>query len=129
LCCVVLAVFLLSGCAPKKEVQEHTAYWQQYQARLYDIPIAVYAQPIKEYCITCADSDQAIQLGYQTSLSSQSVAQFYAQEMERLGWFAYGAVAGKEQVMQFEKPRRFCIVSVRSSGPSTIVVVSVGFKR
>ena len=127
---VVITALLVSSCTKKIEKKEYQNYWRQYEARLYDIPITINAKPLSEYCTQC-EPDQAIQLGYSTALSKENIIKFYQQEMERMGWLEYGIVCGYEFVVQFEKPRRFCTVSIRDDEYKhrRIVVVSVGLKK
>jgi len=41
-------------------------------------------------------------------------ASFYAAEMERLGWQLVSSFCGAESLLNFDKPNRFCSVSMRS---------------
>lgn len=80
------------------------------EARLTDIPVPLIAQSIS------ASSDQegsGMLLVYKTSLTSSELVSFYQKEMERYGWVKKYFFNGEEIVLSFEKPSRFCCITVR----------------
>ncbi len=97
------------------------------EAKQADIPIPVSATSLsRQYHV---DADR-VMLGYRDyTLSPQDLVTFYEHEMERLGWRSIFAVSGYESVLQFEKPDRLCIVSIRPHSTAKYVewVISTGF--
>ncbi len=97
------------------------------EAKQADIPIPMSATSLSRQYY--ADADR-VMLGYRDyTLSPQDLVTFYEQEMERLGWRSIFAVSGYESMLQFAKPDRLCIVSIRpqSGGKSVEWVISAGF--
>lgn len=120
---------VLSACTKKTEKNNQITSWKQYQARLYDIPIAINAMPLHNYC-SCSDSSSAMQLGYSSLLSKDKLIEFYRHEMERAGWLEYAIIDGFQSVLLFEKPRRVCSVAIeRNSKKQTFVLISIGLKK
>ncbi len=97
------------------------------EAKQADIPIPMSAISLsRQYHV---DADQ-VMLGYRDyTLSPQAIITFYEHEMERLGWRFVFAVSGYESMLQFEKPDRLCIVSIRPHSASRYVewVIATGF--
>lgn len=141
----VVSLLLLSSCASgrkqsaqntptpllqkdsKKARRASLAAIKIQEAKQADIPIPLSAKPLSHHYYVDADR---VMLGYRdTTLSSEDLISYYEQEMERLGWRSIFAVMGTEAVLQFEKPGRLCIVSIRpqSGGRSVEWVVSAGF--
>jgi len=111
----------------KKQHNTLTAIKMQ-EAKLLDIPLSVSAKPLSRYYHV---DDIAIMLGYRDYTHSiQELVTFYTQEMERLGWCGTAAVCGYESMLQFSKPNRWCIVSIRSpsSGKYVEWVITIARK-
>lgn len=124
---LISAIALLAGCGGKSYKQEQRHAWQQEQARLYDIPIPIMAQPDFEY--TWSDDEHGNRvLGYVvTADSTQELVEFYRANMERLGWRERAIITGREVLVEFEKPEKLCCVSVRPEGDEKMrLVLSVG---
>ena len=80
------------------------------EAKFSDIPSPLNAVPLAPYYQ--AEQGGAL-FAYSTSLSADELTTFYAHEMERLGWRMAFTFSGYESMLQFEKPDRVCIVSIR----------------
>ncbi len=97
------------------------------EAKQADIPIPLSATSLsRQYHV---DADR-VMLGYRDyTLSPQKLVTFYEHEMERLGWCSIFAVSGYESMLQFAKPDRLCIVSIRPQNGRKSVewVISTGF--
>lgn len=84
----------------------------EQEAQLIDVPVPIGSQLVN------SDAQEGLfslttLLTYKLSLAPDRVAAFYQQEMERLGW-QYGArFSGAEWLLYFEKPDRFCVISLR----------------
>lgn len=142
----VVSLLLLSSCVSERKQSAqndaHTSSLQKnvkknrkvsladiiiQEAKQADIPIPLSAKPLSHYYYVDADR---VMLGYRDSiLSTADLISYYEQEMERLGWRSIFAVKGIEAVLQFEKPGRLCIVSIRPQGGGRFVewVISAGF--
>ncbi len=123
--CVATAC-ILAGCGNKslKQAQRHA--WQQEQARLYDIPVPIMAEPDFEY--TWSDATGNRVLGFLvTADSTDELVAFYRAHMERLGWRERVIINGREVLIEFEKPEKLCCVSVRPENEQKMrLVLSVG---
>jgi hypothetical protein len=124
---IVAAMSFLAGCGNKSFKQEQRHAWQQEQARLYDIPVPIMAEP--DYNYTWSDDRNGNRvLGFLvTADSTQELVTFYQAHMERLGWRERVIINGREVLIEFEKPEKLCCVSVRPEGDEKMrLVLSVG---
>ncbi len=80
------------------------------EAKFSDIPSPLNAVPLTPYYQ--AKEGNAL-FAYSSVLSRDELMTFYAHEMERLGWRMAFTFSGYESMLQFEKPDRVCIVSIR----------------
>lgn len=109
---------------------ELLAQIREREAKLTDIPLPLGVTPLPE--LYADRSEQGIMLGYNTAQPISEVATFYEQEMEREGWRQSVKCQGGEQLICFEKPHRFCAVSIRPGlkkfwgSPSTVLVLYAG---
>lgn len=108
---------LLSSCAKqesknKKYATSLDSVYQQ-EAMLADIPVPLYDQRILLDNTYGSTEQNAIVLGYKSTLSLEEIIQFYAAEMERLGWWQLMIYKGPESLLNFEKPGRLCTISIR----------------
>ena len=94
------------------------------EARLADIPVPLHAKPLPKFF---ADENNArgVILGYSCKLDSKEIAAFYQQEMDRLGWRRAASCDGIESLFYFEKPTRFCSVSLRPQRKNNTHIVIV----
>lgn len=123
----VATISLLAGCGNKSFKQEQRQAWQQEQARLYDIPVPIMADP--DFSYTWSDDRTGNRvLGFLvTAGSTQELVTFYQAHMERLGWRERVRINGREVLIEFEKPEKLCCVSVRPEGKDTMrLVLSIG---
>ncbi len=110
-----------------KVVEPEIDLIRQQEAKLIDIPLPGFSQPIPEY-YSCSDG---VVLGYKTTLSGDELCSFYKTEMEREGW-----VASKKQFcgdvasLSFEKPDRVCRVAILPEGKQkqTDIIIFTGQK-
>ncbi|MGE0010029.1 MAG: hypothetical protein AB7F19_05830 [Candidatus Babeliales bacterium] len=119
---------IFAGCGNKSLKQEQRHAWQQEQARLYDIPVPIMAEPDFEY--TWSDEHGSRVLGFLvTADSTQELVDFYRANMVRHGWSERVLIRGREVLIEFEKPEKLCCVSVRPEGQEKMrLVLSVGCK-
>ncbi len=86
----------------------------EIEARLGDLPL-----PLMAKGISASDDGQGrYVIVSKTELSLANLTQFYAQEMERLGWIKVAAFEHKELLFSFKRQRQSCIVSMRPSRQS-----------
>jgi len=107
-------------------IEDFAEFVRQKEAKLSDIPIPLNSVPIKRYFQELSAQNKII-LGYKTRVpenngndrrdiikdSLHSIVTFYNQEMERLGWKNVAFFDGFEKLMIFQKPSKFCTVSLR----------------
>ncbi len=98
---------------------------RQQEAKLSDIPLPGFSQPIPEYY----SGDDGLVLGYRTTLSADDLCSFYQTEMEREGWLASAKqFCGQISSLSFEKPDRVCRVSIVSQQKQTEIIIFTGQK-
>jgi len=106
-----LFLMILSGCKPPSAYkQKKRELWQEHEAKLYDIPIMLNAQPEQT---TALDDTNQFALAYTVRSTLDEVQKFYCGEMERLGWQVYSLFEANERLLVFEKPSKMCSVSLR----------------
>ena len=106
-----------SNAKKQRSSSEILAVIAEQEAKLMDVPIPLDARPLVSYF---DESDEkGCSLGYTSDTSQEEVAFFYTQEMERLGWLQTVACETVESILIFEKPGRFCIVSLRPASRFT----------
>jgi hypothetical protein len=135
-------VLFIAGCSPKnvkKDGIEHKkvhhnkilqkgngVFINQQEAKLMDVPIPLDVVPNPNYFSDISSGDDIL-LGYVAITSSDDLVFFYIQEMERLGWKKRSMVTGSvESLLYFEKPERFCSVSLRPAQRKTTIVIFAG---
>ena len=104
---------------------------------LLDIPLPVDARALAGHadCITPRD----LCLVRSTSLEQSALVDFYLSMLESAGWSLSGQMKSpQEWLMVWEKPRKFCVVSLRpvrttrwwgKRSASTCIVITVGDKN
>lgn len=92
---------------------------KQQEAKLIDIPIPLNACPVPYYFADVSNRGQELSLAYESTMSSDDLVLFYTQEMERLGWKKAASIHTVETLLYFEKPDRFCVISLRPESEKT----------
>jgi len=96
----------------KVSAQSLDAMIKLHEAKLADVPVPLNVVPLREYFDqSCAD--KKIILGYTSDVKRIEIVKFYNDQMERLGWENVAYFDGRETLMIFKKPSKFCSVSVR----------------
>lgn len=123
---IVATLAMVAGCGNKSFKQERRHAWQQEQARLYDIPVPIMAEPDYEY--TWSDTTGNRVLGFLvTADTTKELVEFYRSHMERLGWQERVIIEGREVLIEFQKPEKICCISVRPENDQKMrLVLSVG---
>jgi hypothetical protein len=122
-------VLVLSSC--KKPITPNTvSSWttKDIEARLYDVPFFVQAQVGDGSQMPTEGSPTLVTLLVDASLDQ--VIAFYKREMEWFGWECRAQVANEnEALLSFEKPHKFCTISLRRlANQKTKVVIGTGIK-
>ncbi len=118
-------LFVIAGCSPHKKIVQTSGAGQissnmgldmhlvkELEAKLMDIPIPLEVKPINS-CFSQDPREDNCSLGYFVSSTAKGIEQFYLQEMDRLGWKKTFSIHGFEDLIGFEKPKRFCLISLR----------------
>ena len=135
---VLIPIFCLTipACSPKQikhssaestqtgseqflQQESQTLLVKEQEAKLIDIPVPLNAQPIFNYFTH--DSSDGMSLAYKTEQPHQEIVTLYDQEMECFGWKKAAFFDGVESLLHFEKPGRYCSVSVRPLGDQQAV--------
>jgi len=82
---------------------------EQSEARLEDVPIPIMAKIQGASC----DDQGGTMFVYDVTLEKEKMIEFYADEMERLGWEKVSLFDADEVLMSFSKPCKVCTVSIR----------------
>ncbi len=111
---------LVASCSYQKSRQgranntsKRLEFIKQQEAKLSDIPIPLNAEPLDSYCEDAPSTDKLI-LGYRSDIKSDAAISFYTAEMERCGWQLVSSCYGLESILNFDKPNRFCTISIQS---------------
>jgi len=84
------------------------------EAKLVDVPIPLNSKPIIDFFMPDTTKHE-IALGYISGMFLEDATQFYIQEMERLGWQNLAYFSNCESLLNFVKPGKICVVSIRPS--------------
>jgi hypothetical protein len=123
---IVAFILPLSSCVAPKSRIPIIDEWAKQEAKFYDIPIVINAQPYMDYNNRVDDSNNN-QIAYTASLPFGEICSFYEYEMERLGWQLVAVSKGKECLYIYEKPAKQCAVSIRPRGAlSDLFIFQIG---
>jgi len=95
-----------------KNHEEFINIVKQVEAKFSDVPIPLDSFPIEYSFDGCIESEENT-FGYRSSISIKDLTHFYCQEMERLGWCKIIVFDGFEKLLNFQKPSKFCSISIR----------------
>jgi len=105
------------------------SFIREQEARLMDIPLPLDGEALPAYFLENKDSFPTTSLAYQSSVPRADLLVFYKEEMERFGWKKKSESDLLEVFLYFEKPERFCAISLRPSptkDEDTIIVILFG---
>lgn len=101
-------------------------------ARLYDVPSMVGSIPLQLKNTSIEAEGQSVH-GILSPYDENEVTNFYMLEMENFGWQRVACIKGPENTLLFQKPKKICIVSIRSRNTKanykSLIYVSVGKKE
>lgn len=83
-------------------------------ASLIDFPLPLGSFPIEEYRDIQDDSDGFV-YGYLSVREEDSLQIFFARELASFGWLLVTQIDGAERILLFEKPTKYCVISIRHS--------------
>jgi len=92
------------------------------EARLSDIPIPLGAKPMDEFLSDPYSATETV-VGYHSDRKIEDLFSFYLQEMERLGWQTIASFDGNEKSLNFQKPSKFCSVSIRKDQELSKIII------
>lgn len=121
---VLGCVLVLSSCSKKARDVSRSYYDGQQlfkaEAQLTDIPFPVQVTPR----ILSGSKTGAMGLTFMSHFLLSDLVRFYQFEMERLGWKELHLFSVESEILLvFEKPQKFCTVSIR---PDNRVVIFFG---
>ncbi len=123
---LVFFVLILAGC---KRTQQHDVVEslpvlkQEFvEARLHDVPLLLRATNL---CMLHNQQDgDAIILKYTSYFSLADAVIFYEEHMERFGWHKLACFeSGQEVLLNYEKPQKYCSISLRIQQNDVCVVI------
>jgi len=106
--------------------EENVTLIKQQEAKLIDVPIPLDVEPLPDYFSEHVTKGDELSLGYMSPMSRDELILFYTQEMERLGWKKRGLAHTVETLLYFEKPGRFCAISLRPQNTKINLIIFVG---
>jgi hypothetical protein len=111
----------------KKKNQDR---WQSkhLEAKLYDVPVLMNAQLVQNINNTACVDESSI-ISYESSMNHEQISTFYQEEMERLGWWQTAAFKGSESLLNFEKPNKYCSISIRPLKKLSRIIMFIGQKN
>ncbi len=103
--------------------------WQSkhLEAKLYDVPVLMNAQLVQNIN-NSACVDESSLITYEVPIDYQHATNFYQEEMERLGWWQTNAFKGSESLLNFEKPNKYCSISIRPLKKISRIIIFMGQK-
>ncbi len=129
---ILLGIFLLffSACNKRKVCRENeTEVWNSthLEARLYDVPILIDAKSM--HLLNSAEQGDNIIVAYASTMTMNDVLLFYQEHMERFGWRQIMCFKSDGEVLfNFEKPQKYCSISLRFSHLGVHIVIFNGQK-
>lgn len=102
---------------------DQNSYDPEIEAKLHDIPTMVGSVPVEfEKTIHPEPveglNEGQIMLAFVCQYDQEMVANFYNFEMENAGWKRLACIRGFENTLVFQKPKKLCIISIRSLSKS-----------
>lgn len=109
---LLLSMSFLAGCLPKKKqnIEHNHEQWHEQEARLYDIPLLIDAQPHQYFD---QNNKSTVYITYHSHVNADDAMTFYLQEMECHGWQQLAVFDHQENLLIFEKPTKKCAISIR----------------
>ena len=122
--CVIL---LLPACSTRHE-QGANMQWDRthIEAKLHDVPVLVDAEVMQNISQTASLGESTI-IKYESNIHLNDAFLFYQEQMEQLGWKQTAAFKGEEPLLNFEKPQKYCSISLRSH-KKLICIIYIGQK-
>lgn len=105
---ILIALSFLANCSQRIQKSELLSRFSQEEALFADI-----VTPLASHPHSCERHAGAVSLSYLCSLSPEEMYRLYCSDMERYGWRLQVQFLGSESMLLFEKPRRFCVVTLR----------------
>ena len=125
---IIILVILFSGCRKDaKTVADKRWERKKLEAKLYDVPVLINAQLVQNINNTACVDESSI-ISYETPLDFNQACSYYQEEMERLGWWQSAAFKGTEALLNFEKPNKYCSVSIRPFKKTSRIIIFIGQK-
>lgn len=119
---VFLSMFILITLPACKRVciehEMHEFTGVEQEARLFDIPLLIDAQPV-------FDQNTRNSFHYTSKLNYEKIVQFYREEMDRFGWHVCSEFDGVEKLFVFDKPLKQTAISLRPGNGGTDVFIFV----
>lgn len=122
-------ILFFAGCTKQRKVVNTAQLWDQMhiEARLYDVPVLINAALMQNISTTAQTSGSTI-ISYESTIPLNDAILFYQEQMERLGWKQTATFCGAESLLNFEKPRKYCSISLRPNKRLTRVIIFIGQK-
>lgn len=126
--CGALLLLLPSCVHDRAPIGMQDASFQELAAKLHDVPIFSGAKNIC-YSKAAPQLHEGVMVSYTCMQDSMMIYSFYTVQMEQAGWRLISSFLGPEMLMEFEKPRSSCIVSMRPGKNGIRIVIFVGKKK
>lgn len=125
--CLLVFLAMFSSCKKKCVDHDASGHWnsKRLEAKLYDVPVLINAQLVQNINNTEAVDESSI-ISYETTVDYDQVCTFYQEEMEKLGWWQSAAFEGSESLLNFEKPNKYCSISIRPLKKTSHVIMFIG---
>lgn len=121
-------LIIMPGCKKGVLYRQPASSIKLQEAHIVDIPVPLQSKVLSHHF--SQNENGGFFMGYSTHLKFDELFNFYATEMERFGWQGVGVARGSQEIiMVFEKPARFAVISFRTSGSSSLIIISSGKKE
>ncbi len=121
---------ILPACNKRKPYNNgDSEVWDQahIEARLYDVPILIGAKSM--HLLNSSEKGDNAIVAYASTMSIGDSLAFYQEHMERFGWRQIACfMSSNEILLNFEKPQKYCSISLRWLYDELHVVIFNGQK-
>lgn len=121
-------MIVLSSCKKNRELDMQRWNSRHLEAKLYDVPVLLNAQLVQNINNTACIDESSI-ISYEAAEPYENIALYYQEEMERLGWWQTATFKGSETLLNFEKPNKYCSISIRPLKKVSRVIIFIGQKN
>ena len=125
----VIFLILLSGCATTGGSQANDKLVGTNYMKFEDVPVPEGFKPvIKESFTFQNDYSRIGVLKYRGKARTDKVVDFYREQMALYGWNLINIVEYERRILNYDKPKESCIITVEASITHTTIIINLAPK-